>query len=306
MILYESCPVCGFRKILPVLSVKDYTVSHEHFEIWECKHCTLRFTQNIPELEEIGFYYQSENYISHSDTKEGFTNKLYHKVRQRTLIQKKQLVKGLTGKKTGSILDIGCGTGAFLNTMQKGNWKITGLEPDETARMKALKLYGLHLYNSEMIYSQPPESFDAITMWHVLEHVHDLHGYMNQIKSLLKPGGTFFVAVPNYTCYDEDIYKEFWAGYDVPRHLYHFSPASMKELLSLHSLSVISMKPMWYDSFYVSMLSEKYKTGKTNLGMAFLNGMVSNSKALFRTGKCSSVIYVASPQPLSRGEGTNL
>ncbi len=179
--------------------------------------------------------------------------------------------------------------------MQESNWEVTGLEPDETARNKALERYGLQLYASEKLYTLPANSFDAVTMWHVLEHVHDLHGYINQIKSLLKPGGKLFIAVPNYTCCDEDIYKEYWAAYDVPRHLYHFSPVSMKELLELHGLTVDSIKPMWYDSLYVSLLSEKYKTGRFNPGQAFFNGIISNGRALVNTKKCSSIIYVAVP-----------
>ncbi len=296
MILYNSCPVCGSKNILPVLSIKDYTVSHEFFEIWECKHCTLRFTQNIPEQEEIAPYYKSESYISHSDTSAGFINKLYHQVRKHTLAGKKNLVKKYALLNHGSILDIGCGTGAFLNTMKQAGWDAAGLEPDETARENALELYGLELDSSEKLFLLPGESFDAITMWHVLEHVHDQHAYINQIKNLLKPGGKLFIAVPNHTCYDEEIYKEFWAAYDVPRHLYHFSPGSMKELLSLHGFDIISKKPMWYDSYYVSMLSEKYKTGGSNVVRAFFNGLASNSRAMLNVNKCSSVIYVAEPQ----------
>ena len=293
MILYDSCPVCGSKNILPVLTSKDHTVSHEYFEIWECRHCTLRFTQNAPEQEDIGSYYQSEDYISHSDTKEGLISKLYHKVRKRTLLQKKSLIEKFTHLKKGNILDIGCGTGAFLNTMQKAGWIITGLEPDENARLKAKELYGLRTKNLDTLFSLPSESFDAVTMWHVLEHVHDLHGYVNQIKNLVRPTGKLFIAVPNHTSYDEEVYKESWAAYDVPRHLYHFSPQSMQELLSMHGFEIISKRPMWYDSFYVSMLSEKYRSGKSNIPSAVINGMLSNSKAVINTDKCSSVIYVA-------------
>lgn len=294
MILYDACPCCGEKNIRRVFSAKDYTVSNEQFEIWECNNCTLRFTQNIPGMEQIGKYYQSENYVSHSDTNEGFINSLYHKVRKRTLIQKKKLVESVTKKNYGNILDVGCGTGAFLNVMKNANWKITGLEPDEKARQKAKELYGLNLSNSEKFYELPAESLDAITLWHVLEHVHDLHGYIDQLKKLLKPNGKLFIAVPNYTCYDEKVYKEFWAAYDVPRHLNHFSPTSMKKLFSLHGLAIEIIKPMWYDSFYVSMLSEKYKKGKSHPFKAFITGSISNGKALFNKEKCSSVIYVGS------------
>src|SRR5665647_197479 len=296
MIVYDSCPNCGEKNISFVFSVKDYTVSGERFEIWECKNCTQRFTQNIPGKEEIGKYYQSENYISHSDTSKGLINYIYHKVRKRTLVQKRKLIENATGKKTGNILDVGCGTGAFLHAMVNAKWNITGLEPDSKAREKALELYGLQLEQIEKFYSLPVQTFDAITMWHVLEHVHDLHDYINQLNKLLKPGGKLFIAVPNYTSYDAAIYKEFWAAYDVPRHLYHFSPESMKKLLNTHGMKIEMMKPMWYDSVYVSMLSEQYKTGRPHPVKALISGLISNFKTLSKKEKCSSVIYVASAQ----------
>ncbi len=294
MIYYDACLCCGQKNIVPVFFAKDFTVSQEQFEILQCNNCTLRFTQNVPGEENIGRYYQSKNYISHSDTSEGLINKLYHKVRNRTLIQKKKIIQKQTGKTTGAILDIGCGTGAFLNIMQKSGWNITGLEPDNAARKKAKELYQLNIENSEKLFSLPAQSFDAITMWHVLEHVHELHNYIEQLKKLLKPDGKLFIAVPNYTSYDAKIYKEFWAAYDVPRHLYHFSPMAMKILLENHRLKIDLIKPMWYDSFYVSMLSEQYKTGKSHPAKAFINGGVSNIKAVIDIKKCSSVIYVAS------------
>jgi 2-polyprenyl-3-methyl-5-hydroxy-6-metoxy-1,4-benzoquinol methylase len=292
MIVLEKCPVCGDKNILLKFSAKDNTVTNDLFEIWECKNCTLRFTQNIPGKDEIGKYYQSENYISHSDTSKGLINNLYHKVRKRTLLNKKNLVENTTGKKTGNILDVGSGTGAFLQTMKLANWNTTGVEPDETARKKALELYGIEPENSETFFHLPSQSFDAITLWHVLEHVHELHKYMDQLKSLLRPGGKLFIAVPNYTSYDAHYYKEYWAAYDVPRHLYHFSPTAMKKLFAQHMMKVIQLKPMWYDSVYVSMLSEQYKTGKPNPAKALMIGALSNMKALASIEKCSSVIYV--------------
>ena len=307
MILYDSCPACGQKNIVSIFSAEDYTVSHKRFDICECKNCTLRFTQNVPAADEIAPYYQSENYISHSDTNKGLINTLYHKVRSRTLVQKRKMIQKLTGKSTGGILDVGGGTGAFLNTMRQAGWQTTGLEPDETARKKALELYSLNLESSEKLFSLPLQSFDAITMWHVIEHVHKLHAYIKKLKELLKPDGKLFIAVPNYTCYDEKTYGEFWAAYDVPRHLYHFSPASMKTLLSSHAIEVNNIKPMWYDSFYVSMLSEKYKTGESNFLKAFIVGCISNFKAMFNKEKCSSVIYVATHPNSSPKEGeTNL
>ena len=292
MVHYSSCPVCGSNEIEIFLQAKDYTVSGKFFPVIQCKKCTAAFTNNIPAPNEIGAYYKSENYISHSDTAQGLVNKLYHKVRNITLVSKKNMVTRFTQKTTGTILDIGCGTAAFLHTMKSAGWQITGLEPDNTAREKAQSLYQIAPLPSENFKTLPANSFDAITLWHVLEHVHDLQGYLQQIKILLKPAGKLFVAVPNYTCYDATKYGQYWAAYDVPRHLYHFSPSSISVLIQAHQLKVVAVKPMWFDSFYVSMLSEKYKTGNTNLISAFLTGFISNVKAFMNTQKCSSVIYI--------------
>ncbi len=292
MIVYTACPCCSAENITKTLSAKDYTVSQEIFDVWHCNNCTVRFTQNVPEKNEIEKYYKSENYISHSDTKKGFVNSIYHYIRKRTLISKKNLVQKNTKLSNGKLLDIGAGTGAFLHKMHQSGWEILGLEPDETARENAKSLYGLNLQNSEDLFNMPAQTFDAITMWHVLEHVHDLHEYMVQLKRLLKPKGCLFIAVPNYTCYDANVYNNYWAAYDVPRHLYHFSPASITQLLLKHGLQLKKIKPMWYDSFYVSMLSEKYKTGKNNFISALINGYISNWKAMFDNDKCSSVIYI--------------
>jgi 2-polyprenyl-3-methyl-5-hydroxy-6-metoxy-1,4-benzoquinol methylase len=271
---------------------KGKPVSQEMFEIWECNSCALRFTQNIPGENEIAKYYKSDEYISHTDTNKGFVNALYHWVRKRTLINKKKLINKYTNLSSGKILDLGAGTGAFLNTMKDAGWDVTGIEPDEIARENAKKKYRLTLQSQEEFFQLGPQSYDAITLWHVLEHVHDLHGYILQLKKILKPKGCLFIAVPNYTSYDAKVYGGFWAAYDVPRHLYHFSPTSISQLLLQHGLQLKAVKPMWYDSLYVSLLSEKYKTGKNNFLSALWNGLSSNWKALFNCEKCSSLIYI--------------
>jgi len=293
-IKYAVCPACKSNAIKQALAAKDYTVSKELFPIWECSNCTLRFTQDVPNAETIGPYYQSSAYVSHSDTKEGLINKLYHFVREITLKSKRNLVEQYTGLQKGSLLDIGAGTGAFSNTMKEASWNVTGLEPDGNARQVALNKFGLPLRDASAIYDLASNQFDAITMWHVLEHVHDLQGYLDKFSSFLKTEGKIFIAVPNYTSGDAVTYKEYWAAYDVPRHLYHFSPKSMEMLAASKGFAVKAFKPMWFDSFYVSMLSEQYKNGKGNLFMAYWNGCMSNLKALFNVKKCSSVIYVLS------------
>ncbi len=287
----QHCPSCKSARINPVLKVRDYTVSQEEFGVWECGDCSLRFTQDIPSQDEIGRYYQSAAYVSHSDTKKGLINKLYHFVRNYTLRSKRNLIERTSRIKAGKLLDVGAGTGMFAKAMQDAGWKVTGLEPDETARLNALN-QGLQLHPADKLFSLDPGCYDVITMWHVLEHVHDLHGYLNSFQKILKKGGTLFIAVPDYTSYDAAHYKQYWAAYDVPRHLYHFSPESMNRLMLQHGFVVKDYKPMWFDSFYVSMLSEQYKSGKNNLLKAIMNGMRSNIAALKDAKKCSSIIYV--------------
>ncbi len=294
MISYQYCPVCKGEDFQNILSAKDYTVSGEEFPVTHCKNCTLRFTQDVPDSMSIGKYYASDSYISHSDTQTGLVNKLYHFIRKKTLQDKKNLISISTGKQTGKILDVGCGTGAFLHTMKQGGWQCTGIEPDDAARIKAAELYGVQPLAAEELFTLPENTFDAITLWHVLEHVHELEKYAVQLRELLAPGGTLFIAVPNYTSYDAVYYKKYWAAYDVPRHLYHFSPASMKLLAENHGLVIQNVKPMWFDSFYVSILSEKYKTGRGNMLRAFYIGLKSNLKTLRNKEKCSSLIYVIS------------
>ena len=292
IITYQQCPCCGSNNIKPLLVAKDYTVSNQSFDIWHCHNCTLRFTQNVPDEESIGGYYQSTNYVSHSDTQEGLINKLYHKVRKKTLIQKSELIIDACKTANGVLLDVGSGTGAFAQTMIEAGWKVTGLEPDDTARTVALNKFGLQLDDPKTLFDLTENTFDAITMWHVLEHVHNLHGYLEQYQKILKPEGKLVIAVPNYTSSDATSYQEYWAAYDVPRHLYHFSPESMTKLAALKGFKIEAYNPMWYDSFYVSMLSEQYKNGKGNLPKAVINGLLSNLKASKDNKLCSSVIYV--------------
>ncbi len=291
---YTLCPVCGSADIKNVLSAKDHTVSGETFVIAECDSCSVRFTQDIPDAFSIAAYYKSENYVSHTNTSKGLINRLYKCVRNRTMRKKRRLIEKITGIKKGKLLDVGSGIGSFVNEMKLRGWETTGLEPDSDAREIAWQLYNIQLADSPDLYKLTPGSFDAITLWHVLEHVHGLFTVVQQLKVLLKESGKIFIAVPNYTSKDAAIYKEHWAAYDVPRHLYHFSPWSMRVLMEKNGLKMLQHKPMWYDSFYISLLSSKYKKGKANLISAFWNGFSSNIKAMGDVKKCSSVIYIVS------------
>lgn len=291
---HTHCPVCGSSSIKPVLSVKDHTVSGNNFSVWQCDDCTLRFTQDAPGIDSIGEFYKSEHYISHTNTSRGLINQLYQLVRKKTLRQKRRLICNVTGRNRGTLLDVGSGTGSFVKKMTQNGWQVIGLEPDADARRIAKEQFNCELRNTDELFKLPMDSFDAISLWHVLEHVHDLHGYMRRLKLLLKKNGRLVIAVPNYTSFDASIYEEFWAGYDVPRHLYHFSPLSIEILMEQMEMQIREHKPMWFDSFYVSLLSSKYRHKKTRWLSAIWIGLRSNLKAISNKKKCSSVIYVIS------------
>jgi len=288
------CPVCGCDKSSHVLRTIDYTVSHEEFSLSQCEQCSLRFTLNVPSSDNIGRYYQSEQYISHTDSKQGLFNKLYQLVRNYSLVSKRSTVSKYANKKSGMILDYGCGTGSFLNEMKLNGWAIKGIEPDAGAAQKAQMLTGCEIGNPSSLDAIENDSIDVISLWHVLEHVHELHPTVKTLKQKLRTNGVMFVAVPNYQSFDAAYYNRFWAAYDVPRHLYHFSQKSMAILMEANRLKIVDILPMWFDSFYVSLLSEKYKKNPLGPIVAFFIGMISNVIALVK-GNCSSVIYVIKP-----------
>jgi|LauGreDrversion4_2_1035121.scaffolds.fasta_scaffold01307_14 2-polyprenyl-3-methyl-5-hydroxy-6-metoxy-1,4-benzoquinol methylase len=288
------CPVCGSDKLSHILKTIDYTVSQEAFSISQCEQCTVRFTVSAPSTVNIGKYYQSEQYISHTNSKQGLFNKLYQIVRNYSLVSKRKLVCSYANKRSGLLLDYGCGTGSFLNEMKLNGWTIKGVEPDAGAALKAKMLTGSEIGDSSSLNSLENDSFDVITLWHVLEHVHELHPTVKTLKQKLRTNGVMFVAVPNYQSFDATYYDRFWAAYDVPRHLYHFSKKSMANLMEANGLKIVNILPMWFDSFYVSLLSEKYKKNPLGPIIAFFIGMISNVIALFK-GNSSSLIYVIKP-----------
>ncbi|MEO7768527.1 MAG: class I SAM-dependent methyltransferase [Ferruginibacter sp.] len=292
-----NCPCCGSKSIGKVLACKDYTVSNSMFEVWECEDCTLRFTQNAPDQDSIGAYYQSDTYISHTDTEKGMVNRIYKQARSYTLNWKMRLLKkGRDGHlDKGALLDIGSGTGAFLHKAFTAGWEVTGLEPDDGARTICKEKYDIQPEPPGKLFELSTAKFDVVTMWHVLEHVHELHEYMGEIKRVLKPGGVALIALPNYTSKDAMHYAGYWAAYDVPRHLYHFSPKAMRILIEQHAMKLEAVKPMWLDAFYIALLSEGYKNGKSNLPAALWNGLQSNLHALKDKFSCSSLVYIIHP-----------
>jgi 2-polyprenyl-3-methyl-5-hydroxy-6-metoxy-1,4-benzoquinol methylase len=272
----------------PYLKTKDYSVSQEEFELLFNEELDMLVTS--PQPKNIASYYDSEDYISHTDSNKTGADKLYQIVKRYSLGKKLRLISRYD-RRNKSLLDIGAGTGDFLLTAKRNGWQIDGVEPNSNARMKALEK-GLSLLTS--MESIPGKKYKVITLWHVLEHLPDLENQIMRLTWHLEEEGTLIIAVPNFKSYDAKFYKEFWAAYDTPRHLWHFSRNSIERLFAKNGLHVIKTKPMIYDAFYVSLLSEKYKSpgkGKMIVWKAFLRGLKSNISA-WRTKEYSSLIYV--------------
>ena len=285
----NECPICGSIEFKEYLNVKDHSISKESFSIKQCKKCGLRLSSPRPDDKDLPKYYESEDYVSHSDTKKGLINNLYHTVKQITIKQKEALIDSISSGK--DLLDIGCGTGDFLLYCKGKGWEVSGLEPDPNARKRAKEKGLIEVEDLPQFYELKADSYDVISMWHVLEHVADLNEYFKQLRLLLKENGHLVIAVPNPDSPDAIKYKEYWAALDVPRHLFHFSKQNIKDLAAKHQFKLDSIKPMLFDSFYVSMLSEKYKGG--NILNAAINGFFSNIKAR-KTKNHSSLIYILS------------
>jgi 2-polyprenyl-3-methyl-5-hydroxy-6-metoxy-1,4-benzoquinol methylase len=282
----SQCPICQSPDYKEFITTKDHSVSGETFTIVECQSCKFHFTNPVPAEEVIGNYYKSDAYVSHSSSGKGLINKIYLQVRKYTLRQKVKLVR--REARGFDLLDIGAGTGHFLNQAKQDGFNALGLEPDEDARKFARETFGITMQSTTDLDQLPDQSRDVITMWHVLEHVYHLQRDVKEIQRILKQDGVLVVAVPNMNSYDARHYKEFWAAYDLPIHLYHFTPADIQRLFAGHGWEVQKILPMKFDAYYVSMLSEKYKGG--NILKALWHGFKSNW--LRSNEKCSSQIYI--------------
>lgn len=269
------------------ITVKDFSVSGESFCLLLNEEYQLLKTHPQPTSDRLGMYYEFDDYISHTDGKRTLFEKMYHFIKRRAIKNKLRLIEQHQPVK-GKILDIGAGTGDFLLEAKNKNWETVGVEPNEKAKSIAIKKGVLFADTIEKLESN---SFDVITLWHVLEHVPDVVHQVAELKRLLKPSGTLIIAVPNFKSFDANYYKTFWAAYDVPRHLWHFSKTAIEKLFDKQNMNLVAVKPMWFDSYYVSLLSEKNKTGKMNFINGLAIGFVSNVVGIFKN-EYSSHIYI--------------
>ena len=290
----SQCPICGKSDFGFYLKTKDYFLTQEVFTLDKCNHCNFVFTNPIPGISELSKYYDSPDYLSHTADSFSFTGQVYKLFRNANIKNKFKIISNRAKGK--SILDIGCGTGELLNYFQQKGWDVRGVEPNKSARYFASKNYNLDVFDENKIDHYEKNSFDVISMWHVLEHVPDLNSRMNQLKNLIKNDGLIIIALPNLNSPDAVKYGSHWAGLDVPRHLYHFTEDTFQVLLKKHNMELIESLPMKFDAYYVSLLSEKYLGKKIPYLPAFMNGLQSNLLAQ-KANNYSSMIFVVKPNP---------
>jgi 2-polyprenyl-3-methyl-5-hydroxy-6-metoxy-1,4-benzoquinol methylase len=290
--ILNTCPVCGGLVLQPTLDVVDHSVSRERFQLVDCAACGFRFTNPRPLAHELGRYYQSADYISHTNAARTVRDRVYQRVRRFTLAAKYRLVHRY--EPPGHVLDVGCGTGEFLAFLKSRGYLAHGVEPSLKAREMAIGSHALEIV-PDLDAVRRAEGFRVITLWHVLEHLPDLRGTLKKLFSLLADGGLLVIAVPDRGSWDAAHYGADWAAWDVPRHLSHFRQADIQRLLREHGFELVRIRRMWFDAPYVSMLSEGVRGRGPGAALVIggLVGMWSNLVALVSGRPASSSLYIA-------------
>jgi len=291
MVNHNKCPLCDSEKIGLLYECADHLVSGQKFPVLKCDTCSFIFTNSYPEESESAGYYQSDEYISHSDTETGIVNRIYKYVRRRMLRSKLRMLKKESGLRSASVLDIGSGTGYFPAYLRLKGWECRGIEKSPEAREYARTRNNIDLLTPDKLYSIEIASIDIVTLWHVLEHLYDPGKYLDSVFSILKEKGFLVIAVPNHISYDARIYREFWAAWDVPRHLWHFNRGTIQLLCRKYGFELVSVRRLPYDAFYVSVLSEKNKESSLPFSRAFFTGLVSWILSIINIDRTSSLVY---------------
>ena len=297
MTTVNKCPVCNSSDLALKFTCRDHLISSENFDIYACKNCGFLFTKEPPSVKEIEKYYNTGEYISHSDTGKGLINTLFHFTRRLMLRRKRSIISKATGLNTGgTLLDMGCGTGYFASFMKDAGWKVTGMEVNEKARSFAKEKFSLEVVNETELSGFDENHFDCITLWHVFEHLHDPVNSLVLIHRLLRPEGKCIIAMPNSSSFDARHYGTSWAAWDVPRHLWHFAPDTFRKYAEKNGFEIAGIKNLPADVFYISILSEKNRGTNLPFITGMIKGMWFASLALFNNKRSSSLIYIIRPR----------
>jgi len=285
---FNSCPLCDSPRIDLFCACRDNLTRRGEFTIFSCEDCGFRFTNPYPSADDIHVFYESDDYTPTTNTTRGLLNKGYHLARRVMLRAKLRLVRRLSGLATGKLLDIGCGTGEFLATMKQGGWEVQGVEPFDSARDSAVARFNIPVTDLAGQSLLSNNAYDVITLWHVLEHAHDIHQSMSEISRLLKPGGLVLIGIPNCASWDAEFYGSHWAAYDTPRHLHHFTPDTLRRLAERHGFRVTAIHPLLFDPIYIPLLTEKERPGK-NIFRGVYAATRSLAVSIFNPARCPAI-----------------
>ncbi len=285
-----NCPACGYTSNTQYLQSYDYFLTQKPFAVNKCDDCGLLFTLPRPADSELPGYYDSQEYLSHPTGLQSLKARIYNRIRKFNLLQKYRLLESICEK--GKMLDYGCGSGEFLATCKSKGWDTSGIEVNDKARNFAIQQHRLEVYPESHIQNLPKESFDLITLWHVLEHIPNLNERIRDFYDLLKPGGQILLAVPNTDSWDAKYYQEKWAAWDLPRHLYHYNYNTLQKTVERQKFQFVKSFPMKLDAFYICLLSEQYRKNSFPWPLAFVNGLRSNRYARKNNQNYSSIISV--------------
>jgi len=267
-----NCLICGGTDHSPFLTGYDRfdPEKKRKFSLVRCNRCNFIFLNPRPDSTSIQKFYSHQDYhpfLNLNAPSKDLISKIYLLIRPYSIRWKRKKIHRAKG--IGSILDVGCGTGEFLFEMKRWKWEVVGIEADERGLQYARDTLGLKVFKDPE-WNFPRESFDVVTFWHTLEHIHDLRGTLERIVPLLKREGLLLIAVPNISSLDFKIYKRDWVALDLPRHLYHFEPNSLKALCRSLGLEVFKYHQIPLDTFYNCLMSERLAFERSNRKTIFL------------------------------------
>jgi SAM-dependent methyltransferase len=287
-----DCIVCGSGQRHPHLRAPNRFNVGEVFPLVQCSQCGFVYLSPRPSQESIGSHYEDEGYHPHQAEAAGVVDRIYRISRDWNLRYKRWMVESHHRK--GALLDFGCGTGEFLAEMRANGWQVTGVEPAAQARAVAEGL-GVRA-SADLEGCDGP--YDVITLWHVLEHVHEAAGQFRRLCELLTPGGILVMALPNIGSVDSRAYGANWVALDAPRHLFHFRPQDVRRFAVARGLTPAGGGVLPLDTPYNVLLSEQLAgqvvrgTRLFGLFRAIRVALAASIRGAIDRSRSSSPVYV--------------